>query len=561
MKKILCSMLSLMVLTGAMAGCSGNSDTNSSAGSSSGGQSSESSSDEASADSSEPLSFSVMTVNFGEEPTGKLMQDAWLEKSAELVGRELDIDFQYVAMADYGEKLKIMLSSQELPDLVTSWGMTQDDIYKYGANGTFVELTEKMDILPNYKKHLENAVGSRDTLYSADGKLYGFYTVATGWDTYSGGSNEIIAGAAYRKDIFDANNIALPETVEDLYTAAKKLKEIYPDKYPIMQMEEWQPPVAMLMSANHIGGTYANGSFSGMFYDGESYQYAPILEGYKEALQEMNRWYTEGLISPDYLTHTQANGNATMAAGDGMIIPSCWYGYPGHWKGVYPDQEWVIKIGVENPKYGTPWSYTMGYMTDTLIRYNWATLVNAKADNVDELLAFMDLQLSDEIIELQSWGVEGVTYNVVDGEKHLAPDLAEKAQEYAYGGGNCRAGIFPQAMDQSSQVDLLVSQGFVDDGAITENTVPGYIKENFTVEAATPDSTIVTKPLSADDNEWYANIMTPVNTYAAEQMALFISGSRSFDEWDTYVEEIKSMGDLDKAIEMMNGTVTGKKDY
>lgn len=558
MKKYLCGALSLLLLAGSLAGCAEPGDSPAASGDGSAGSSVSAGS---SGDSTAPLSFSVMTVNFGEEPTGKVMQEAWLEKSAELMGRELDIDFTYVAMADYGEKLKIMLASQDIADVTTSWGLEQKDIFSYGESGMFVELTEKMDLLPNYQKRLEDAPSSRDALYSSSGKLYGFYTVQTGWQEYSGGSNELCFGTAFRKDIFDEHNIPLPETVEELYTAAKQLKEIYPDKYPIFQVEEWSPAITMLLYANHIGGYYASGGFSGMFYDGESYQYAPILEGYKEALQEMNRWYTEGLISPDYFTHTQANGTATLAAGDGMIVPNAWYGYPGAWATQYPDQEWVLKVGLSNPAYGKAWSYNMGYADDTFLRSNWAALVSSKAENVDEILTFMDLQISDEMNDLLSWGVEGVTYNVVDGEKHLADDLADKMQEYAYGTGNCRAGIFPQIINQASQLDLQVQQGFLRDGEVEVNTVPGYIRENFSPDECTPESKVKGQQLSAEDSEWYANAMTPINTYAAEQMALFISNSRSFDEWDAYVEEIKSMGDLDKAIELMNSTVLGEKDY
>jgi len=35
-----------------------------------------------------------------------------------------------------------------------------------------------------------------------------------------------------------------------------------------MQMEEWAPPINMLLAANHIGGTYISTSFDGMYYDG-----------------------------------------------------------------------------------------------------------------------------------------------------------------------------------------------------------------------------------------------------------------------------------------------------
>lgn len=509
------------------------------------------------------LSFSVMTVDFGEEPTGKEVQEAWLAEMEKQLGKELEIDFQYVAMSDYAEKLKIMLSSGELPDMITAFGMKQSDIIKYGENGTFVELTQHMDKLPNYKKFLDQAPESHKNVYSEDGKLYAFYETFKGWQAYSGGSSTIATGAAFRKDIFDKHNIPIPQTVDEVYEAAKKLKEIYPDKYPIMQMEEWETPIKMLMTANHIGGDYTSGSFDGMYYDGTSAQYGPLQEGYKDALMEMNKWYEEGLISPEYFTQVQADGNAALAAGDAMIIPACWWGYPDTWKTNYPEQEWVFSTGIDNPKYGEPWTYYMGSMDDVSVSNSYGILLNSKSEVVDEMLEFMNCYLSDPVLDLFTWGVEDLTYTEQDGEKHLKEEMnAFGGDQYAYGQGSCRAGVFPQAYDRVCLLDISGEQGFVnDDGTITTTTVPQYIKENFDRERSHPSTWFITEIMKPDEAEEYANIMTPVNSYAAEQMTAFITGSRSFDEWDAYVEEVKAMGDIERAMEIQNSLEREEKKY
>lgn len=549
MKKAISIMMALTMAAGLLTGCGGEEASTET------GTSGKSTDDK--------LSFSVMTVNFGEEPTDKAMQEAWLEEMEKQMGKELDIDFQYVSMADYQEKMKIMLASGELPDMITSFGMNQTDVIKYGENGTFVELTQHMDKLPNYKKYLDQAPDSEKNIYSEDGKLYAFYEIQKGWQPYSGGSHSISTGAAFRKDIFDKHNIPIPQTVDEVYEAAKKLKEIYPDKYPIMQMEEWESPTKMLMAANHIGGDYVSNGFDGMYYDGTTMQYGPIQEGYKEALQELNKWYEEGLISPEYFTQVQADGNAMLAAGDAMIIPACYYGYPAVWKNSYPEQEWVFSTEIDNPKYGEPWSYTMGTMDDVTIQNYHAILLNAKSDVVDEMLEFMNCYLSDPVVDLFSWGIKDVTYTETDGEKHMTEEiLKEGGDQYAYGQGNCRAGIFPQAYDRVPILDLSGEQEFVNaDGTITSSTVPAYVRENFSAERSNPGHLFLTETMTPDEKEEYANIMTPVNSYAAEQMTAFITGGRSFDDWDAYVEEVKAMGDIDRAIEIQNSLERVKKNY
>lgn len=58
--------------------------------------------------------------------------------------------------------------------------------------------------------------------------------------------------------------------------------------------------------------------------------------------------------------------------------------------------------------------------------------------------------------------------------------------------------------------------------------------------------------LSTDENEEYANIITAVDTYVDEQRAKFITGDRSLDEWDAFIEEVQGMGDIQKALDIKN---------
>ncbi len=556
MKRLFSLLMTFLLVIGVLAGCS--KETNSTEASKD--TTVTQNQDSTKTNNTEPLSFKVMTVNFGEAPTGKLANDAWLAQMEKLMGRKLDIDFEYVSMADYGEKLKIMLTSDKLPDLVTSWGMTQQDVLNYGSNGTFVDLSANMDKLPIYKKSLDAAPDSLASLYSADNKLYAFYAVQSGWQNYSGGSNEIAYSTAIRKDIFDKNNIAIPQTTDDLYKAAKKLKEIYPDKYPMVQVAQYLSPMNTLAAANHFSSTFESTKFDGRSYDGNEFVYSSISDAYKEALMEMNKWYTEGLISPDYFT--QDDGEGIVAAGDAMIVPSAWYGAPGQWNANYTDQNWVLVPGLENSNYGKPWLYTKGSSDDVRILPNWGVLVNSKSKNVDELLKFMDYQMDESVKDILSWGVEGKTYTVTDGVKHYTqdtlsdPDALNKA---GVGTGSCRSGIFPQIQDMNPQLESAYKQDFYYNGQVISNTVPGFVKDNFNLEQSVPNSIIIQDPLTPDEAEEYANIMTPINTYAAEQMAAFISGNRSFDEWNSYVKEIQDMGDIQKAMDIYNSKIKGLK--
>lgn len=500
------------------------------------------------------LSFSVMTTSFGVDPTGKEVQDLWLQKSSELMGKNLDIDFQYVNHMDYGEKVKVILASGELPDIITLNWLTQEEIVKYGDAGLFVDLSQYLDQMPNYKKLLEEAPSTKPNLFSKEGKLYGVYSGSTNNLGVDGG-HDMNSVIGFRVDIFEKNKIAIPTTLDELTAAAQQLKMIYPDKYPIAPNSSWETPWYTLVSMNHCGGwdTYR-------YFDGVAWQYAALQECMKDMVATLNLWVEEKLIAPDYMSFTDAQGPAALAAGDAMILPGFWYGFPGYWETQYPDQKWAMVAGISNPKYGPPWTYGTYTKDSTSFITNYGIAISAKSEHVEELVKFLDLQLSKEISDLQNWGIEGKTFTVSDGVNSFTPEYIKaqaeaddplNASNLCIGSGQCRPGIFPQLQDRLSGAEFSPLQDNIVDGELIRAKNETIKRDSFQQDQEIPKA-ILNPPLTTDESNEYANIMTPIETYAKSQVALFILGKRPMSEWDTFVDELKAMGDIQKALDIYN---------
>lgn len=539
-KKTLAMLLAAMLSVAALASCSGGS-TDSGSGNSDGGTTT----------SSEPLSFKVTTVGFGDSPEGKLIQEEWLKLCSEKMGRELQPEYEFINMVDYKEKLNIICAGGDIPDLLSYGWDTQSNLITYGEDGLFEELTQHMDSLPNYKAVLEADERAQYNLYTDNGELYAFYGATYqpyGSNTYSGGN------MAIRKDVLDELGLEIPETLDDLFNCAMAIKEAYPDTYPMILHEEWQMPDSLVYCANHTKDD--------RYYNGTEYVYGPTEDAYKEALMEVNRWYTNGLISPDYFTHTSENGTAAVASGEAYIIPSVWFGYPTNWVTEYPDQEWVLVPAVKNEKYGEPWAFYASNPSEWNVGNSYSVVVSANSKVKDEMLQLMDLQYSDEVVDLVCWGVEGETYEVDEnGEKHILSIVREDPDygpSLAFGQGSCRAAVFPTAQSAVANNDGALTGPIYYNGELdTDITTNDFVIENFDESMCEPTSLIVTKPLSSSQNEEYANIMTPVETFAKEQKVKFIKGERSFDEWDQYLEELNAMGDIQAAMDLYNSNVVG----
>ena len=93
----------------------------------------------------------------------------------------------------------------------------------------------------------------KDLKKQSDGKVY--YTPNYGMERSTN-----IRAWLYRKDIFDKHRLETPETIEDLYTISKKLKEIYPDSYPFCIR-------AGLNTLNGIGSSWKPNFRYGVYYD------------------------------------------------------------------------------------------------------------------------------------------------------------------------------------------------------------------------------------------------------------------------------------------------------
>lgn len=541
-KRVLSALLGAVILAGSLAGCTdgGNSGGTTSGSTASGGTTS------AAGGSGQKLDFKITTVGFGEDPTGKLVQTTWLEECGKAMGVTLNPSYEYIHMADYEQKIKIICAGGDIPDLLTYWKDTQPNLIKFGEQGLFEELTQHMDKLPNYKKVLDADSKSQRTLYSQSGKLYGFYNARYQPD----GDNSLYSASAFRKDILDELNLEIPQTVEQVYQAAVAMKKKYPDKYPIILHEEWQMPEGMHYSANRTSDN--------RYFNGTEYKFGPTEDTYKEALIEMNRWYKEGLISPDYFTHTSENGAATVASGDAMIIPSIWDGYPGNWKKEYPNQQWVLAPYIKNEKFGEPWPMYAGSPDLWKLNSSYCVLIGAKSKLKDQMLQLMDLQYSDDIVNLLTWGVEGESYEVVDGVKKMTKKYLDDPKlmtDIALGSGTCRPGVFPQPQNVTQMAETAPVGDIFYKGKTTTERVFDFIQRDFDKALVNPASTVTLEPLTTDESQNYSNIMTAVKTFTDEQRVKFIKGERSFDEWDKYLEEIKKMGDVDAAMAIYNAKI------
>lgn len=315
--RVLALLLALAMLAGIFAACTDDSGTSgsSSAAGSTGAQSSsaESGSSESSpedtgtdSDYSEPLSFTWYFNNDWEtiHPWGQDKVSAFLKEKF-----NVDINFSR-ADADYNAKLNIMISSNELPDIIQ---MGRDaNFLKMAGMGLLQSLDPLREENPEYDTYVRES--TRDLL-RVDGELYTIPTWARA-NSATGGNLSWM----YNKKTYEAAGSPDLSTFEGLYEYAKKAKEIgeTEDGLSIIPFSASTdtPNGESIINGFHrslgapsaIYSWYApvDGKLTNVFYDDQYW---------RPAVMEANKWFREGLIAETSFSDTRDQLVEKQAAG------------------------------------------------------------------------------------------------------------------------------------------------------------------------------------------------------------------------------------------------------
>ena len=312
----------------------------------------------------------------------------------------LNVQIIAVPISAYKEKLKIIIASQdEMPDMMSSSGLSTDDINDFGNQGAFAEVLQYQDKLPNFKKiYVDEAeergvAGNLKNIMSADGNLYYFpvYDI----------SRDVNHGMLYRKDIFDKHGIKLWNDKESFLNVLRQLKKLYPNSIPFAS----KTGSGIFRDLGYSWGL----NYFAPYYDEETglWKYSCADPKFKELIDFIKTMYQEGLIDPEFLTCTQAAWTQKMTQKEKSFVTWDWIGRLDMFK-----EQTANTV----PEYDLRYAYPIGGKVVTLARTSGGPVIK-KGKNELLTLQLNDYLLSDSGAQLTTMGVEGVTYTLREDGK------------------------------------------------------------------------------------------------------------------------------------------------
>lgn len=430
----------------------------------------------------------------------------------------VDIDFKFDVV---GESFYLMLASGELPDVIQyDWYNVKGGPQKYIDDGVILDLTEAIDKwAPNLKKYLDEHPDVARDLRTDSGKYYVF--------PFLRGDEKltVFTGLMAREDIFEKNNLEIPETIDEWENA-----------FSVMKNNGVKIPFSFA-GANCYPVMAAYNVTDNFYLDGSTVKFGPIQEGFKEYLTTMNRWYENGYLDPDYGTITRqlltgkiSAGNVGAAAGEcgGVMGVSLSAGKSKNSDfnlvgAKYP----VLKKG-DKPEFGT---------AETIYNQNSGVAITSQCKNVELAVKVLDYAYGEAGHLLYNFGIEGESYEMVDGK----PVYTEEMYNYEKGDITASLKRYIMSIDHAPCIQ--------DVDMYEQRLSYPQQKEAIALWADTNMKNHILPHISLNDeeNEINSEIWADINTFVQETTTKFILGKKPIEEFDSYVDELKKMG-IEKVI-------------
>ena len=440
------------------------------------------------------------------------------------------VDYEFIAYTDYLEKAQILLATGDIPDVLPV-NNVMDVVNQYGSSGILLDFNEYLDYMPNLKAYLET-YPNLDYVCDAEGHRYAIIGVQpldksgeswfANWD--------VLRAAGIEE---------APETMDELLEAMRAVKAYDPTIIPFQSY--WNIDYTMgWMARASLGQDYHEGSL--VYYDTETgeYQFAyrgESAEARREIVELMRTLYAEGLINSEIATMSFEQELATLASGKWAFTalyrnsPEMEVFKVGHGEALPFDiQPMLPPKAADGNRY-----MNIAYQHDGLP--TWGIVCSADTEHPELLAAYMDQVVSPFGRDNFNYGVEGVTFDYVDG----LPVAREGVDTTGY--TKTQYEVWMVGMGMPVETD---SGYILGDQAMHMNVdafVSGEQQAIFSPVFTTFSTDAATEKSSLEND---------LTTYIKENEAAFIYGQRDIAEWDAFLEELESIADIDALLELYN---------
>ena len=420
------------------------------------------------------------------------------------------------------EKMNIAIASGDYPAIISNLAYTGGDTAAM-TDEVIVDLT---DMLPEYSPNYQYLIDSNPdeaAIFRSDGRVLAYRSP---YDNFV--QNQ---GMVVRKDWLEEQNLDVPTTYDEMFNILTTFRDAYDGITPLYFNSQCM--INGLVVGYDVAAFGADASGSSLPYyavDGEVH--CTLLEdGYKEYLQEMNKWYNEGLFARDFasIQYDPMGGVLGEMTANGTVGVWCTSG-EGINNITFPV---TCAPNLTLEKGGKDHLTSTSLLTDSDNTY-----VTACCDDVETAMRFLDYLYSEDGILFYNYGFEGIDYELDENNVPRFTDAVVN-NEYGVDVQNMLRIRRPYTLCSSMMILYATAEYNTD----LKNEAWDVWTSNMDGEYFIPTNV----SMDADETETAGYYGTDIVTYACETIPQFISGDIGFDQWDAFVARLHEMS-IDECI-------------
>jgi putative aldouronate transport system substrate-binding protein len=469
--------------------------------------------------SSEPIYVTAMGL---QSPQGGDHNDmiAWT-KYAEM--SNIHITWENVPTASAAERLSVVIASGDIPDMIWACGINSSDLVKYGSTGLFLNLDENFSKYAyNFQKVIEQYPAIRSAITMGDGHIYAFPQLIIG-------DNMLTNKIYINPDWLARVGLAMPANFEEFNKVLYAFRD--QDANGNGDPNDEIPFILRYTDAHFLPSLY---TFFGLGNRGTKHLYVdwdnaanglrfiPTSKEFRDLLTWAHTLYADGLLDKEVFENTSSRQIVAKTSADLVGVHSDFVTNTGSVM-----QDIFRAIPVMENFYGNK-----EYTRRSAMVNNGAFVVSAKSKYAKELTQWCDYWYSEPGQLMWNMGVEGVTYVTnPDGTVRFTDEMIKNPEgltltqvRVKYMGFQGGAGIQSDTYYQGAET-YWTARELMDQ---YKPYLPVEVWESFNP--------------TFDESEEMSFYWTDIQAYIKENIAAFIVGNRSLDEWDAYVAEFDKMG-------------------
>ena len=397
------------------------------------------------------LEISGMGVHYNNYPT-EFDGCFYFPAIQSLTGAKIVVDWR--VEDNYSTQVATTLASGNLPDILQAGAY---GVMNLAGEGAIVALDDYIDLIPN----IVEAVGE-DRMANwrqPDGHIYTIPTIVN-----VPGSQTVMV----RQDWLDALNMEIPETWDQWVELWRAIKANDlngngdPNDEIPLALEQGANGERSMASLLNAFGIRASSDCQFCVLDDGTYTMVYEHPRYREFLEAVQSLYAEGLIDQEFATRTQAE---LFTAMDSNLVGTTMTWAERAKLSTYSNREggdedalWTCVTPIDGP-YGDQMTQERAAVSSV-----WCiTTAAEEAGKVEDILKLFNWNFSEEGINLYNYGIEGVSYDMVDGVATMKPEMVSNGFvdyrligcEYEPFGGAWQTNAFMQCLFAGQGMDAL----------------------------------------------------------------------------------------------------------